>query len=61
MSDKLIAHDLALSIHTVRAHIRAGAECIPGPSSPRHRLMLFFIQLAADKLDEDESGGEEFG
>jgi len=49
---------MGLSIHTVRAHIAAAAERIPGPTSPRHRLTLFFIQLAADALDEDESGGE---
>ncbi len=54
LPDKLIAHDMGLSIHTVRAHIRAAAECIPGPSSPRHRLTMFFFQLAADALDEGE-------
>lgn len=43
LPDKRIAHELGISIATVRAHIQAVAYRIPGDQSPRHRLTLFFF------------------
>lgn len=48
-ADKIIARETGLSINTVRVHIQAAAAKIPGNSSPRHRLTLFFLQLKEDE------------
>ncbi len=48
MSDKAIAHDMGLSINTIRNHVREAASRIPGPSYPRHRLTLFYFGLEAE-------------
>lgn len=50
LPDKRIAAELGISIDTVRFHIQAAAARIPGDSTPRHRLTLWFISL-------DESEG----
>lgn len=46
--DKQIARELGISIATVRAHIQAAAYRIPGEERPRHRLTLFFFNVAPD-------------
>lgn len=43
--DKAIAHELGISIDTVRTHIERLAEKIPGAAPRRHRLTLFFFQV----------------
>lgn len=48
LPDKVIATRIDLSVHTVHRHIQEAAARIPGDSSPRHRLTLFFLQLEAD-------------
>ena len=45
LPDKRIAHELCISIDTVRHHIQAAAARIPGETSPRHRLTLFFLTI----------------
>lgn len=51
MPDKRIAAELHISVFTVRRHVRDAAARIPGDASPRHRLTLFFLNLAAEDLD----------
>jgi len=51
LPDKRIAAKLQISICTVRRHVRDAAARIPGDTSPRHRLMLFFLNLEAEDLD----------
>lgn len=60
MPDKAIAQKTGLSIATVRAHVQAAAAKVPGESSPRHRLTLFFLQLedAEDGKVEDRPGAD---
>jgi DNA-binding NarL/FixJ family response regulator len=45
---KVIAHQTGLSIETVKVHVRAAAAKIPGDSTPRHKLTLWFFNLSAD-------------
>lgn len=45
LPDKRIAHELGLSIDTVRHHIQEAALRIPGEGRPRHRLTLFFFNV----------------
>jgi DNA-binding NarL/FixJ family response regulator len=47
--DKVIAAELQISIDTVRFHIKSAAARIPGDSSPRHRLTLFFLDVSDEK------------
>jgi DNA-binding NarL/FixJ family response regulator len=47
--DKVIAAELNISIDTVRFHIQSAAARIPGDSSPRHRLTLFFFSIDDEK------------
>jgi DNA-binding CsgD family transcriptional regulator len=47
LSDKRIAAELQISIDTVRHHIQAAADRIPGDGPPRHRLTLFFFNVDA--------------
>lgn len=49
LPDKRIAAELRISIDTVRYHIQAAAARIPGESSPRHRLTLFFLNVTEDE------------
>ena len=51
MPDKRIAAKLQISIRTVQRHIREAAEHIPGDTPPRHRFILFFLNLAAEDFD----------
>ena len=48
LPDKRIAVELRISIDTVRFHIQAAAARIPGEGHPRHRLTLFFLNVAED-------------
>lgn len=48
LPDKRIAAELGISIDTVRFHIQAAAARIPGDSTPRHRLTLFFFTIEDD-------------
>jgi DNA-binding NarL/FixJ family response regulator len=48
LPDKRIAAELRISIAAVRHHIHAAADRIPGDERPRHRLTLFFFEVAAD-------------
>lgn len=50
MPDKRIAAQLHISIYTVRRHVQEAAARIPGDTTPRHRLMLFFLNLASEDL-----------
>jgi DNA-binding NarL/FixJ family response regulator len=43
LPDKVIAHELGISVHTVRDHIDRIASLLPGNTTPRHRLLLFFL------------------
>ena len=52
MPDKRIAAKLNISICTVRRHIQEAAARIPGGTTPRHRLMLFFLNVSTDDLDK---------
>jgi DNA-binding NarL/FixJ family response regulator len=47
LPDKRIAAELDISIDTVRHHIQAAADRIPGDGRPRHRLTLFFFNVDA--------------
>lgn len=44
--DKAIAHELGISVHTVRTHIERIAAKAPGEVSRRYRL--FFLNVEAD-------------
>jgi FixJ family two-component response regulator len=44
-SDKRIAVELHISMHTVQFHIRQAAARIPGDAPPRRRLTLFFLNI----------------
>jgi DNA-binding CsgD family transcriptional regulator len=48
MPDKQIAAELGISIRTVRAHIQAAADRIPGDERRRHKLTLFFISVGEE-------------
>jgi DNA-binding NarL/FixJ family response regulator len=52
LSDKRIAATLHISIYTVRRHVQEAASHIPGDSTPRHRLTLFFLNITAEELDK---------
>jgi DNA-binding CsgD family transcriptional regulator len=45
--DKVIAHELGISIHTVRTHIERIAEKIPGDIPRRYRLFFLNVDDAA--------------
>lgn len=47
-SDKAIAHELHISIYTVRSHIERIAAKLPGETPRRHRLLLFFLNVEPD-------------
>lgn len=51
MPDKCIAIYLHISIRTVQRHVQEAASRVPGESSPRHRLTLFFLQLEGQQFD----------
>lgn len=53
MPDKRIAAELQISIYTVRRHIQDAADRIPGTTSPRHRLLLFFLNT----IEPEEKAG----
>ncbi len=46
LPDKLIARDLGISIKTVQVHVQAAAAKIPGDTTPRHRLTLWFFGVS---------------
>lgn len=46
--DKIIAAETGLSIKTVQAHIQAAVAKIPGNTSPRHKLVLWFFGIDDD-------------
>jgi DNA-binding NarL/FixJ family response regulator len=48
LSDKAIARDMGLSVHTVREHIEGAASRIPGDQRPRSKLSLWFFNLTDD-------------
>lgn len=43
LPDKWIAQQLEISVRTVQRHIQDAAKKMPGPTTPRHRLTLFFL------------------
>jgi DNA-binding NarL/FixJ family response regulator len=47
-SDKAIAHELDISVYTVRTHIERIAEKLPGETPRRHRLLLFVLNVEPD-------------
>lgn len=51
LSDKAIAHDLGISIHTVQTHLERIAAKYPGDTPRRHRaMMLFFLNVDSDAV-----------
>jgi two-component system response regulator FixJ len=50
LPDKRIAAQLNISVRTVQHHVRAAAARIPGDSTPRHRLTLFFLDLTPEGM-----------
>jgi DNA-binding NarL/FixJ family response regulator len=48
LPDKRIAAELRISVRTVHRHVQDAAAHLPGGSSPRHRLTLFFFNVADD-------------
>lgn len=42
---KSIAAQTGLSYETVRVHVKAAAAKIPGDSTPRHKLTLWFFNI----------------
>jgi DNA-binding NarL/FixJ family response regulator len=46
--DKIIARETGLSIKTVQVHIQNAAAKIPGATSPRHKLVLWFFNITED-------------
>lgn len=50
-SYKAIARELSISTQTVKNHVHDAAARIPGPTSPRHKLMLFIFSL--DYTEQD--------
>jgi DNA-binding NarL/FixJ family response regulator len=49
LPDKRIAQELGLSIKTVQVHIQEAAAKIPGNTTPRHRITLFFFGLTTEE------------
>lgn len=47
-SDKMIAREMGLSVHTVREHVSEAASRIPGSWAPRTKLTLWFLNLTDD-------------
>ena len=43
MTTREIARQTGLAIPTVKDHIKRGAAQLPGDTSPRHRLMVWFF------------------
>ena len=52
LPDKVIAHELGISIYTVRRHIQDAAQEVSGYGSPRHKLTLWFFNI----VDEEKAG-----
>lgn len=52
LPDKRIARELHISVYTVRCHVQNAAARIPGDSSPRHKLTLFFLNIVDQELNE---------
>jgi DNA-binding CsgD family transcriptional regulator len=46
-SDKAIAHELGISVHTVRTYIERIAAKFPGETPRRHRLFFLNVDDAA--------------
>lgn len=46
--DKIIAHRLGVAVETVRVHIQAAADKIPGSTPRRHRLTLWFFDIHSE-------------
>lgn len=40
-----IARETGLSPETVNAHIKQAAQRLPGDTSPRHKLILWFLTI----------------
>lgn len=45
LSDKRIATEIGLSVKTVQVHIQAAAAKLPGQSTPRHRIFLWYFGI----------------
>ena len=48
MTDKEIAGDLGLSVLTVRTYVRNAGKRIPGEGWPKHKLLLWFLNIKED-------------
>jgi len=51
LPNKVIARELQISVSTVKRHIEEAAARLPGDSSPRHRLTMFFVNIVETDLD----------
>lgn len=49
LANKVIAHRTGLDIETVRVHVKAAAAKIPGQSTPRHKLTLWFFNVLEEE------------
>ncbi len=49
LPDKRIAAELSLDIETVRVHIQKAAAKLPGDTSRRHRLTLWFFGITGSE------------
>ncbi len=48
LPDKVIAAKLGVDIETVRVHIHLAAKKLPGNTTRRHRLTLWFFGVSDD-------------
>lgn len=48
LPDKRIAAELQISVRTVHRHVQDAAAQLPGETSPRHRLTLFFFNVETE-------------
>lgn len=48
LSDKAIARETGLSVHTVRDYVAEAASRLPGDLRPRPKLTLWFFSITDD-------------
>lgn len=48
LPDKQIAARTGLAVKTVQVHVQVAASKIPGNTTPRHKLTLWFFGLSDD-------------
>jgi DNA-binding NarL/FixJ family response regulator len=48
---KVIAEKTGLAYATVRLHVRAAAAKIPGDTTPRHKLTIWFLEAHIESTE----------